>query len=50
MNLKDCMDNVGKKYRGIWSVTEKKLNNFKNQMEIDGQKEELFDELITKTS
>lgn len=50
VNLKDRMDNVGKKYRGIWSVNEKNLNNIKNQMGIDVQKEELFDELITKTS
>lgn len=43
------MDDIAKQYDGIWMLTEDKISDAKDAIDIEAQKEEQSDHLIAKT-
>lgn len=48
-SLTERMDDIAKKYNGIWLLTDDKISDLKDAIDIEAQKEEQFDHLIAKT-
>lgn len=48
-SLTERMDDIAKQYDGIWVLTDDKISDAKDAIEIEAQKEEQFDHLIAKT-
>lgn len=48
-SLTERMEAIAKQFDGIWSITEDKLSNLKDAIEIHSQKEEHHDNIIAKT-
>lgn len=47
--LTERMDNIAKQYDGIWLLTDDKISELKDAIDIEAQKEEQLDHLIAKT-
>lgn len=48
-SLMERMDDIAKQYDGIWMLTEDKISDAKDAIDIEAQKEEQSDHLIAKT-
>lgn len=48
-SLTERMDDIAKQYDGIWMLTEDKIADLKDAIDIEAQKEEHLDNLIAKT-
>lgn len=48
-SLTHRMDNIAKQYEGIWLMTEDKISDLRDAVDIESQKEEQLDYLIAKT-
>lgn len=48
-SLTERMDGIAKQYDGIWLLTEDKIADAKDAIDIQAQKEEQLDHLMAKT-
>lgn len=48
-SLTERMDKIAKQYNGIWLITEDKLSDLRDAIDIESQREEQIDNLISST-